>query len=128
MENEYAQALWRMIGGGIGHKEAVAKIREALEKRGRMSLLPKIGRAFARIAAREGAKRAVVLSVAHEKDAAVAMREMKDVLSEMGVESDDVEVRLDETLIGGWRLEGRERLHDASYKKYLLSVYNRATA
>jgi len=127
MEDSYAQALWQMVEKGIKPKEAVAKIREALEKRGRLSILPKIGRAFARIAARESAKRAVVLSVANEKDAVDAKREMKDIFHEMGVEAGDVEVRLDETLIGGWRFEGRERLHDASYKKYLLSVYNRAT-
>ena len=127
MEDSYAQALWQMVEKGIKPKEAVAKIREALEKRGRLSILPKIGRAFARIAARESAKRAVVLSVANEKDAVDAKREMKDIFHEMGVEAGDVEVRLDETLIGGWRFEGREPLHDASYKKYLLSVYNRAT-
>lgn len=127
MEHSYAQALWQMIEKGIKPKEAVAKIHEALERRGRASLLPKVGRAFARIAARESAKRAVVLSVANEKDAAGAKRELKHVLDEMGVEAGDIEVCLDETLIGGWRLEGRERLYDASYKKSLLSVYNRAT-
>src|SRR3989344_5837942 len=127
MEYSYAQAIWQMIEKGMKPKEAVAKIREALEKRGRLSILPKVGRAFARIAARESAKRAIVLSVAKEKDAADAKREMKDIFREMGVEAGDVEVRLDETLIGGWRLEGRERLHDASYKKSLLSIYNRAT-
>ena len=127
MEHSYAQALWQMIESGIKPKEAVTKIREALDRRGRLSVLPKVGRAFARIAVRESAKRAVVLSVAREKDAAGAKREMKDIFREMGVEAGDVEARLDETLIGGWRLEGRERLHDASYKKSLLSIYNRAT-
>ncbi len=116
-----------MVEEGVKPKEAVAKIREALEKRGRTSILPKVGRAFARIAAREGAKRAIVLSVAHEKDVPEAKRATKDILREMGVEAEDVEVCLDETLIGGWRLEGREHLRDASYKKSLLSVYNRAT-
>ena len=127
MEHVYAQALWQMIQNGAKPKEAVAKIRDALLKRGRSSLLPKVGRAFARIAARESAKRAVVLSVANEKDAAGAKHQLKGILDEMGVEASDVEVHLDETLIGGWRLEGREHLYDSSYKKSLLSVYNRAT-
>ena len=134
MENAYAQALWQMVEKGpstslrtgMSPKEAVAKIREALEKRGRLSILPKVGRAFARIAAREGGKRAVVLSVAKEKDAAGAKREMKDIFREMGVEAGDVEVRLDETLIGGWGLEGRGGLPDARYKKNLLWGDNRA--
>ena len=38
-----------------------------------------------------------------------------------------MKVRVDDSLIGGWRLEGRERLIDASYKELLLSIYNRAT-
>src|SRR3989344_6445266 len=119
MEYSYAQAIWQMIEKGMKPKEAVAKMREALEKRGRLSILPKVGRAFARIAARESAKRAIVLSVAKEKDAADAKREMKDIFREMGVEAGDVEVRLDETLIGGGGVGGRESPPHARYKKKL---------
>ena len=39
----------------------------------------------------------------------------------------DVDVALDDSLIGGWRLEGRGNLVDASFKKSLLDMYNRTT-
>lgn len=127
METAYALALWKMIEGGMKPKETVMKLREALGKRGRVNLTPKIARAFARIAEREHRKRVVTLSVAREKDALKAEREVKDILQELGVSAKDMKVRVDDSLIGGWRLEGRERLIDASYKELLLSIYNRAT-
>ena len=127
MEHQYAQALWRIVEKGKTPKDAVANLRKVLERHGRMRLLSKIGRAFARIAARESDKRAVVLSVAHAKDEAGAKRAAKEALRAMDSSALEAEVRLDSTLIGGWRLEGRERLVDASFKKYLLSLYNRAT-
>jgi len=127
METIYAQALWQMVEKGMKPKEVVMKLRESLENRGRVILMPKIARAFARIAEREHRKRAVTLSVAHEKDALKAEREVKKVLEELGASAEDIEVHVDDSLIGGWRLEGREWLLDASYKKSLLSIYNRAT-
>lgn len=128
MENNYAQALYRMLAGGMKPKEAVKKLHDMLERQGRTALLPKIGRAFGRIAMREGKKGAVTLTIAREKDERGALSEAKDILNEMDIAAKDVEVRVDENLIGGWRLEGREHLVDASFKKHLLSIYNRATS
>lgn len=127
MENQYAEALWKMIEGGEKPKEAVTKLRAYLERRGRANLLPKITHAFARIAGRRGTKKAVVLSVARQKDVSRAEREIKDILKELGAGAKDIEVRLDGSLIGGWRLEGRERLVDASFKRDLLEIYSKVT-
>ncbi|MBI4094024.1 F0F1 ATP synthase subunit delta [Candidatus Kaiserbacteria bacterium] len=127
MESTYAKALWQMVEGGTTPKQAVAKLRDYLAGRGRINLLPRIGRALLRIAARERGKRAVVLSVAAKKDTAKAEREARQLLQELGADSGDVEIHVDDSLIGGWRLEGRECLVDASFKKSLLSIYNRAT-
>ncbi len=127
METAYAQALAKMIASGRGPKEAVEALRQLLVRLGRAALLPKIGRAFARIAERERGRAGVVLTTARESDNHVAHHEAESILSDMGVDARDVTMRTDESLIGGWRLEGRERLVDASFKKYLLSLYNRAT-
>ncbi len=127
METAYAQALAKMITNGKKPKEAVEALRQLLVRRGRETLLPKIGRAFARIAQREQVGTGVVLTAARESDHHVAHREAESFLSAMGVDARDVTMRTDESLIGGWRLEGRERLVDASFKKQLLSLYNRAT-
>lgn len=125
MEQTYAQALWKMIEGGSTPKQAISKLRENLAVRGRLALLPRIARAFGRYAARERSKNALTLTVgAHAQR---AKKEAKEILSAMRVDADDVVTTVDETLIGGWRLEGREHLYDASYKKFLLSMYNRLT-
>lgn len=127
MHESYAQALWDLCAGGMKPKEAVAKINARLLEEGRESLLPHIARSFSRLAERELAKRRVILSVAREKDAAKAKRQAKDIFKELSVDAGDVVVEIEDTLIGGWRLEGREYLHDASFKNQLLSIYNAAT-
>lgn len=128
MEQEYAQALWQMIESGTQPKPALHALVESLKARGREMLLPRIARAFERLAARELQKNALVVSVAHEKDSARAKREAKRILDELSVDAKDIDVKTDESLIGGWRLEGRGILIDESFKKKLLDMYNAAIA
>ncbi len=132
MQEAYAQALWKMIQGGPGRagkkpKGAVQALHEMLVRLGRVSLLPKIARIFRKLAERDRSRNGVVLSVAREKDERGAHKAIKAILKEMDVDAKDVTTEIDETLIGGWRLEGRENLVDASFKKHLLGMYNRAT-
>ncbi len=128
METAYAQALWKMVEGGMAPVKAVQALRETLKAHGREALLPRIGSAFARIAERESKRNDVILTVAREKDERHAHKEVKSLLSEMGIETKDLKTQVDDTLIGGWRLEGREVVVDASYKSQLLELFNRATA
>ncbi len=128
METAYAQALWKMIVSGKEPKHAVGALREALEKHGRTTLLPKIGRAFARIATREMRKHTITLTVAGEHDTRKAKAAAAKVLAELGAEGEAFDVQVDASIIGGWRLEGRGHLVDASFKKMLLDMYNRATS
>ena len=58
---------------------------------------------------------------------AITKQDIKDLLKDMGADTHEVETKVDTSLIGGWRLEGRENLVDASFKKHLLTVYNRVT-
>ncbi len=128
METAYAQALWKMVEGGMTPSKAVHALHGVLKANGREVLLPRIAKAFARIAERETKRTDVVLTVAREKDERYAHKEVKEILAGMGVETKDLKTEVDDTLIGGWRLEGRERLVDASYKNQLLELFNRATA
>ncbi len=116
METTYARALWNLIANGMKHAEAVKAIAASLEARGRSALMPRVARAFERIAAREMGRTQTVLTVAKEEDAKRAM------LASGAAEAD---VIVDPTLIGGWRLMTRDTLVDASWKKHLLSMYNR---
>ncbi len=119
----YAQALWQTIQRGTAPKKAVASLHTVLVKHGRTALLPRIARVFARIAEREARRTDITLSVAREKDARTAKQSVKRLVSELGVQAADVQTAVDEHLIGGWRLEGRGTLVDASYQRHLLSLY-----
>ena len=118
MDKSYAQALWSVIEGGMDPKRAVQSLLDALQKRGRAALLPQIGRTFMRLAMREMQKNRSVLVVAHS-------RSEKSARKESGAK--DAELIIDENLVGGWRLEDKQLLRDASWKSALLSIYNRAT-
>lgn len=118
MEQKYAQALVHLIENGIKPSEAVAAVAKALKARGREALLPRVARAFESLAHKHVARSAAVITVARERDGESARAE---------AQAPDALVRVDETLIGGWRLEKGGVLVDASYKKHLLEMYNRAT-
>lgn len=118
MQNSYATALWKTIQSGTDVKRAAQLLREALVRRGRVSLLPQIARSLARLAAREAQKNRSVLIIARKSDEKVARKESG---------AHEAELALDESLIGGWRLESGELVRDTSWKSSLLSIYNLST-
>ena len=127
MEQAYAEAFAELIKRGMLPSEVATNMRRVLEAEGRTGLLPKIARAYERIAAREEAGNTLHLSVAREKDGAHALHEAKKLLAEQGLGEFDLCQKTDDSLIGGWRLEGKGMLLDTSWKKSLLSMYNRST-
>jgi len=116
MEKLYAQALWKSIKSGHSPKDAVDSLAKILKKQGRQDLMGKIAKAFSRLAEGNKANRSRIY-VARERDA-------KSALRASGVQEADI--CLDESLIGGWRLEGGNEVIDRSFKKYLLDIYNGA--
>lgn len=125
MEQQYAQALWEMVEGGTTPIKAVASLKEVLERHGRLALLPKVGRAFARLAEKKGKTSTMVLTVAKEGDERHARGQAKEILVSLGADAGDLETQVDDSIIGGWRLEGRSVLFDNSYKSQLLALYHR---
>ncbi|HWP61309.1 MAG TPA: F0F1 ATP synthase subunit delta [Candidatus Paceibacterota bacterium] len=128
METAYAQALFRIIESGKKPDAAIAMLKKELQARGRSALLPKIARAFARLADREARRNTMTLSIARQKDAKAALKEAEKILAAQHITKTELCEVVDEHLIGGWRLEGRGLLVDRSWKKSLLSMYNRATS
>jgi F0F1-type ATP synthase delta subunit len=128
MEESYAQALWKVIQSGTPAHKAVQGLTETLRAHGRLALSPRIAASFARIAERESAREGAVLIVARDKDAKHAHTHAVKMLAQMGIEVSDLKTEVDDTLIGGWRLEGRGTLIDASHKKHLLDIFSKVTA
>lgn len=125
MENAYAQALWQLVKGGMTPHKAVVQLKELLEKQGRLALFPRIARACVRIAEKEGKTNTMIVTVAREKDERQAKSAAKEVLATFGADAGDLETQVDDSIIGGWRLEGRSILVDYSHKSRLLTLYNR---
>lgn len=123
MENGYAQALYTAIQSGIAPKKAIEALHSVLERENRTALMPRVARAFARVAQREHAKTRSVLFVAREHDALRAAAEAQKF-----AELKEHDTVVDPTLIGGWRLEHKDILVDNSYKAHLLDIFNRVTA
>jgi F0F1-type ATP synthase delta subunit len=115
----YAHALMRLIEKGDKPAEAVKKMHAVLEKDGRGSLIPSIGRAFERLAAKRAGSEKQTLIIARKKDEAKARKESG---------AKDADVAIDASLIGGWRLEAGETLQDASWKNHLLNIYQNTTS
>ena len=127
MEKVYAQALWQLVSNGMDAKDAVHAIHNRLAVEGRAILMPRVAHAFSRIAERESRKTDYTLTVAREEDLAQAKKDMKALTGDLGIDVDSLKTQVDDTLIGGWRLEGNEKLVDASYKKQLLDLYTSVT-
>lgn len=127
MEKTYAQVLWNLVSNGSTPHSAVGAIKAKLQADGRAALLPRVARAFARLAEREEGRSTIVLTVAREKDERHAKSAAKEVLAKLGAEADGLKTQVDDSIIGGWRLEGRGMLVDNSYKSTLLNIYNQVT-
>lgn len=112
----YASALLRLHEKGVSARESAEQLIEVLKKSGRMALLPRIGKAFARLAGKMMRNKRQTLIIAHEKEKSHARKES---------EAKHAEVRIDANLISGWRLESGDELRDVSGKKHLLTMYDK---
>lgn len=118
LDQAYAKALWRSVEEGKDPHAATAALHDILRRQNRLALLPRILRSFRRLADEEMRRTRAKIWVARAKD-------VKQVMVEAGVAEADV--CIDDTLIGGWRLETNDTLVDASHKKYLSDMFIRAT-
>lgn len=115
----YARALLESVEKGEKPSSAVAALDKYLKGRGQSALMPRIFRSLERLAARDLRKNRNVLVVARKKDEKKARKDSG---------ADDAEIMIDETLIGGWRLERGNELRDLSWKNQLLSMYRNTVA
>jgi F0F1-type ATP synthase delta subunit len=127
MEEAYAQALWTVIEKGMEPHDAVRALHAKLVSEGREALLPRIAHALSRIGAQMNSRDRVTLTVADKAHQDAAIKSAAASIAKLGVEERNVAVHIDSTLIGGWRLEGKQTLIDSSYKKHLLAIYTEST-
>ena len=118
MPEKYAQALMHVIKNGENAEEAARSLKDVLTRRKQLSMAPRIARALSREAEKAARAPQELLLVAREEDTEAARKES-------GVAG---AVRVDETLIGGWRAVSKDTLVDASHKSQLQALYRRLVA
>lgn len=123
----YADAVIVMTKRGMSAREAVHVLAKHLERRGMIGALRGLRAALAKKAAAEVRRGIIVLEVADRHHAARVKQEAAEHLGAMGISMDTIEVREDDSLIGGWRFMRENTLVDNSFKKHLLSFYRQLT-
>ena len=116
---EFAQALKMVVDKGLDANTAFDNLLKLLKKKGAISILPKILKEFKKILEIQAIQKPT-LSVSTE-DA------FKQTLSKLNLKESEVNKKIDETLIGGYKFEENGILTDHSYKKALLDLYRNIT-
>jgi F0F1-type ATP synthase delta subunit len=124
MLNTYVTALVAELHTESDTTAALKNLRESMEARGHVALYPRVLRATLRRL--EAAPAPVTVRVARAEDVAAHTKAIAGALHTLSTPADATpEVVIDETLIGGFRVEHNHRVVDATYKNALISLYHR---
>ena len=123
MEQQYARILWHFMEKGKSLPEALKMLNPVLVRRGHTTIVRKTVHALARLAETRRRTDVSTLFVAREQDAPLATKEIHSFTN-----NDTPSIKVDPTIIGGWRLESSGVLRDHSYKKALLDMYRTITS
>lgn len=119
----WAHALYLAAQEHAEHDRLLNGLRRALRRRGKLSLLPHIARAYQRIVENRAHEHTPVLRVAHRNDVEVLSEELNRAKQRMGVADQMLRIEHDPSIIGGYCLEAHGAAMDASYKRMLLDLY-----
>ena len=121
LEEVYARALDSSIRGGIKAEDVLPRLVTILKRRGHIKLLPKIARNLERLLEQHTRTKTANVRVAKKTHEEKYKKEIDNARRELGLEK--ATTVLDETLIGGYVVEGGSKMIDASYKTALLKLY-----
>lgn len=124
----YAQALYALLKDASKAQASgyIDNLRGLLKKRGHEQLYPKIVARLEAFVTQEH-DTASRISVAKESDIAEFKDEILNTAREMGLQGQTLTPSIDDTLVGGFRIESTDKLYDASYKRALLDMYRKLT-
>jgi len=127
MDRTYAQALIEGSQGKDARELSVfAKTFVAyLKSKGHEKLLPKIFRRYEELLAREQKKNTISITLGHEKVLHGHKQDLQEELKKIFGKEVDIETRVDESLIGGYLVEGKGIRIDRSFKSSLKNLYQK---
>lgn len=125
MARDYVQALLAALQSGIKPEVLFRNLESVLAGRGHSRLLPRILRTLEREVGRLESHDIPTLTVGRQSDATSPL--VKELKTELGVTAGDVQLIIDETIIGGAILRAKSTEIDASYKTALITLYQTIT-
>lgn len=127
---EYAQAFGEVLGDKeMKHgSEYAQNLLRVIRYRGHQRLLPSIVTELETKVKEQGEVGVLTLTVARSEDEAVFQGAIEKDQKDFGFDDVEVQTVVDDSVIGGYRIESREHLIDRTYKKALLEMYQKMTS
>ncbi len=113
----HAQAMFELISSGKTAEDVIKGTMKSLKKRGAIKILPKILKEYQILEKKEYMKKPT-LTIARESDRANAIKDSDA--------DKDINIVIDESIVGGYKLENNGVLTDNSFKSHLFNVYKNA--
>jgi F0F1-type ATP synthase delta subunit len=124
---EYAQALY-VATRGKEEEEAERILQNfirILEMHGHKKILTSVERELEKLVRRYGCQGELHVRVANENDADVLSSKIERDIQTLGADTLPRKVVVDETLVGGYELRALGTRIDRTYKRSLLTLYNK---
>lgn len=125
LEEAYATAIYHAHMKGIDETKLLSRLIALLKKRGHLKLLPKICRHLKGLQVKDLRRNTAAVRVAKEAHTSRYKKEIDNACKKLGIT--ETAVVIDDTLIGGYVVEGNNTLIDASYKDILLQLYKKVS-
>lgn len=118
---QYAKALH----GGSVDSGFINGFLELVKARGHVRLLPRILLEFEKLEQVSDGDGSVSVTVAREGDLEKLKSDIRMRVKELGVAEGDVVTEVDEKVVGGFIVKGRDTLIDMSHRSMLIGLYKK---
>jgi F0F1-type ATP synthase delta subunit len=119
--HDYSEAVRTLVREGFSLDAALDGLRTMLTTRGHSRLYPKILKELLTESIKDEVRDTATVTVARKGDAEAHEKEIKTHLTTLSQKHHTVVV--DESIVGGYIVEGTNARIDNSYKKRLLTLY-----
>jgi len=125
----YATALRDLVRRGAGDEAAlIENLKAMLARKGHERLYPQIVREYEKLVLSKAVEDRGVLEVVSEKDISRLKGQIEEACAALHVSPENLEVRENDRLIGGFLLRKKAIQIDASFRRKLIELYRQLVA
>lgn len=123
----YAHALHQAARNAdrVRQEELFQNLLHILKTKGHQRLLPQILHEYERLMAHVQEQSKGVLEVTHQKDVRHLTKEIERACQKLHLTAANLELKVNDQLVGGFLLRKSGTLFDASYRRQLIELYRR---